>query len=700
MASAVPALVLKPAHLEKYPLIRDWIEFRDGRVLLKSGKVELGQGIHGALSIIAAEELQIDVHRIANMRVSTQVSPDEDYTAGSLSVTQSGAAIRSACAAARSLLLKAVETQTGSSASALVIEDGRVLIGSQTFSYWHSLPAESLAQRIDSIELLEPARRAEYPDDARQDLGLLIRGRRPFVQDLKLPGMLFGRVVRPPPPLRKLESLNDGRARALPGVVAIVREGNFLGVVAEREEIAVRAAERLAADCVWASGELTPPTDFDWLEAHAGPDDVVVKLGETPALGESISATYTKPWIAHASIGPSAAVAKFSDDGSLEVWSHTQGPFPLRRELGLILKLPLDRITVHHAEGSGCYGHNGAEDAALDAVLMAHAVTGRPVKVQWSRADEFAHEPYSSAMKVKLSATLDAEGRVAAWRHDLWSNGHNGRPGYAASPVLLAAAQLESPFELAAASDPPMPAGGAQRNSVPLYDFPAVQVVRHPVLKAPLRVSALRALGAYANIFAIESFMDELALAAHADPVEFRLRHLKDPRARAVIEAAAAHADWPTRASSGAGIGIGFAQYKNSSAYCAVIAEIDDSSPLGVSRLIVVADAGRIVSKDGVRNQLEGGAIQAASWTLKEAVRTSNGLPPLDWESYPILRFSEAPKIETILIDRPDQPSLGVGECVAGPVAAAIANAFFNAYELRFRDLPINRERVLAALQG
>jgi len=700
MASAVPALVLRPAHLEKYPLIRDWIEFRDGQVFLKSGKVELGQGIHGALTIIAAEELQIGVHRIANTRVSTRVSPDEDYTAGSLSVTQSGAAIRSACAAARSLLLKAVEIQTGSAASSLAIDDGRIAIGGRTFSYWESLTTDSLAQRIDSVELSEPAHRAEYPKDARPDLGLLIRGLRPFVQDLKLPGMLFGRVVRLPPPLRKLESLNDERVRDLPGVVAIVREGNFLGVVAEREEVAARAAERLAADCVWASGELSPPPDFDWLEAHAGPDDVVAITGEAPAGGESISATYTKPWIAHASIGPSAAVARFSAEGSLDVWSHTQGPFPLRRELALILKIPLDRIAVHHAEGSGCYGHNGAEDAALDAVLMARAVPGRPVKVQWARADEFAHEPYSSAMKVKLSATLDAQGKVVAWRHDLWSNGHNGRPGYAASPVLLAAAQLDSPFELAAASDPPMPAGGAQRNSIPLYDFPALRVVRHPVLKAPLRVSALRALGAYANIFAIESFMDELALAAHVDPVAFRLKHLKDARARAVIEAAAVHVDWSKRASTGAGIGIGFSQYKNSSAYCAVVAEVDDSSPIGVSRLIIVADAGRIVSRDGVRNQLEGGAIQAASWTLKEAVKISNGLPPLDWESYPILRFSEVPKIETILIDRSDQPSLGVGECVAGPVAAAIANAFFSAYELRFRDLPINRERVLAALQG
>lgn len=700
MASAVPALVLRPAHLEKYPLIQDWVEFRDERVFVKSGKVELGQGIHGALAIIAAEELQIDVRRIEIVRISTLQSPDEDYTAGSLSVTQSGAAIRAACAATRSLLLKVAANQTGSPANSFFINDGVIQSGEWTLSYWKSITNVDLQRRIDSVDLIEPASRTTYPDDARQDLGDLIRGRRPFVQDLKLPGMLFGRVVRPPPPLRKLKILDDGRARELPGVTTIVRDGDFLGVVADREEVAVRAAERLASDCVWEAAELDAPKDFDWLEMHAGPDDVLVKTGEGSATGTTIAATYTKPWIAHASIGPSAAVARYSNDGALEVWSHTQGPFPLRRELALILKKPVEQITVHHAEGSGCYGHNGAEDAALDAVLMARAVVGRPVKVQWSRADEFSHEPYGSAMKIKMSASLDANGRVASWRHDVWSNGHNGRPGYAASPVLLAAAQMASPFELAAASDPPLPAGGAQRNAIPLYDFPAVQIVRHPVTKAPVRVSALRALGAYANVFAIESFMDELAAAANSDPVEFRLKHLKDPRGRAVIEAAAERADWRNRAPNGAGLGIGFAMYKNSSAYCAVVAEIDDVHPLGVAKLIVVADAGRIVSKDGVLNQLEGGAIQAASWTLKEAVRISNGKPPNDWESYPILRFSEIPKIETVLINRPNEPSLGVGECVAGPVAAAIANAFFNAYELRFRDLPINRERVLAALQG
>lgn len=700
MASAVPALVLRPAHLEKFPLIGDWLEFSDGRVWVKTGKVEFGQGIHAALTAIAAEELQVDIRRIGVPQVSTRRSPDEDYTAGSLSVTQSGSAIRSACAAARSLLLTRAAEYLKVPPTSVAVTDGAVRGSSHDISYWSALSADDVARRIDSVDLIEPAARASYADAKRLDLGPLFAGRRGFVQDLKLPGMLFGRVVRPPPPLRHLVSFSDSRARSLPGVVAVVRDGDFLGVIAEREETAIRAADWLAADCLWEAAELALVSDPGWLEASAGPEDVLVDRGDATSVGRAVEASYSKPWIAHASIGPSAAMARFASDGSLEVWSHTQGPFPLRRELALILRKPVEHIAVHHVEGSGCYGHNGAEDVALDAVLMARAVPGRPVKVQWSRADEFAHEPYGPAMKMKLSATLDSSGDVVSWRHDFWSNGHNGRPGYAASPVLLASAQIAQPFDLAAPSDPPLPAGGSQRNAVPLYVFPHVRIVRHPVAFSPLRVSALRSLGAYANVFAIESFMDELATLAGADPVEFRLRHLSDPRARAVVEAVAERAGWHKRNSTDDALGIGFAQYKNSAAYCAVVAAVNDAAPLGVVRLVVAADAGRIVSDDGVRNQLEGGAIQAASWTLKEAVHPQNGVPPLDWEGYPILRFSEVPAVETVLLDRPEAPSLGVGECVAGPVAAAIANAFYAAYGVRIRDLPITRERVLAAIQG
>jgi len=370
----------------------------------------------------------------------------------------------------------------------------------------------------------------------------------------------------------------------------------------------------------------------------------------------------------------------------------------LRRELAAILDRPEDTIIVRHAEGAGCYGHNGAEDAALDAVLLSAHVEGRPLRVQWSRADEFGNEPYGPAMQVRLEASLDGTGRVERWRHDVWSNGHTSRPGRGSGLSLIAAAERSGVDALTGPMDPPLPYGGSLRNAVPLYAFPNVQVMQHLVEETPVRVSALRSLGAFANVFAIESFIDELAAAAGEDPLDFRLKHLDDPRAQVVLAAVTDHVGWRTRAADGRALGLGFARYKNSGAYCAAVAELDAGAPLGVARLTLAVDAGRLVSRDGAANQIEGGAIQSASWTLKEAVPLTGAGRPRSWSDYPVIRFSEVPKVEAILIDRPDLPSAGVGECAQGPVAAAIANAFSAGFEVRIRDLPITRERVLGDL--
>ena len=345
-------------------------------------------------------------------------------------------------------------------------------------------------------------------------------------------------------------------------------------------------------------------------------------------------------------------------------------------------------------EGAGCYGHNGADDVAFDAVLLARGANGRPVRLQWSREDEFAWEPYGPAMLVSLDARLDAAGSLVSWRHDLWSNGHTRRPGRAGKPVLAAAAHLASPFELAPPSNPPLPAGGADRNAIPIYDVPDLLVMNHYVREAPLNVSSLRSLGGFGNVFAIESFMDELATAAGADPVAFRLKHLTDPRAKAVIESAVQTSNWTSfRKTEGRGRGIGFARYKNIGAYCAVVAEVEAGRELRVTRLVAAVDVGLPVNPDGVANQIEGGCIQAASWTLKEAWRPG----VLGWEDYPILRFSEVPQVQ-VHVSRNEFPSVGAGECSMGPTGAAIANALHDALGVRVRELPLTAERIAAAL--
>jgi hypothetical protein len=357
-------------------------------------------------------------------------------------------------------------------------------------------------------------------------------------------------------------------------------------------------------------------------------------------------------------------------------------------------------VVVEHVENAGCYGHNGADDAAFDAVLLARAVPGRPVQVRWSRQDELTWAPLGSAMAVEVSAQLDAAGAIASWSYDVWSQGHTARPGYAGVPGLLAAAHLEHPLPAPPAADPPETAGGGgTRNAVPIYAVGSRCIRGHRVLDNAIRTSALRALGAHMNVFSIESFVDELAAAAGADPLEYRLRHLTDPRARDVLTTAAEAAGWGSPTPEGTGHGIGMARYKGRGAYCAVVAEVEAETGIRVRRLTIAVDVGRVINPAGVRMQLEGGAIQATSWTLKERVRFDRRrITSADWESYPILRFGEVPEVAVHLLDRPDLPAVGAGEAAQGPTSGAIANALAAAVGVRVRDLPLTVEAVTAAI--
>jgi CO/xanthine dehydrogenase Mo-binding subunit len=499
----------------------------------------------------------------------------------------------------------------------------------------------------------------------------------------------------------------------MPGVNQVVRDGSFLGVIAEREEQAVQAMKALRETATWESEGRLPPQEtlFDYLLSQ--PDQAFLVVDGTPVdepippiqapvgAAQTLSATYCRPYHAHASLGPSAAVAQLVD-GKLTVWTHSQGVCPLRAALAQVLAMPEDNIQAVHVDGPGCYGHNGADDAALDAALLARAAPGRPVSLKWKRADENAWEPYGSATVIKMQASMSAGGEVIDWNHDVWGYTHLGRAraGGSAS-ALLAAWHLARPLP----KPQPRPTMGHQvgihRNADPLYSFPRRRIVKHFLADSALRTSALRGLGAYANIFAIESFIDELAHAAGADPVEYRLRYLVDERARAVIKAAAEKAG---PRPEGRGRGIAFARYKNRQSYVAVVVDLQvhrDSGHIGLERAVIAADAGQIVNPDGLSNQLEGAFIQSASWTLKEQVTFDRqGVISTDWHSYPILRFRDAPKIETVLLNRPGQPYLGIGEGAHGPVPAAIANAVFDAATIRLRQIPFTPERVRAALDA
>jgi CO/xanthine dehydrogenase Mo-binding subunit len=694
-----------PVSLEKNPRLSQWLRFlANGMVEVHSGKVEIGQGILTTLRQIVAEELDVAPERVVMVRAHTGESPNEGVTSGSLSTQDSGTALRYACAEARALCVAEAARRLGVAAETLTVSEGEIRApdGRRT-SYGEVGDAAIEGRAATATVAPKPSaeRRIVGRSAERIDLPDKILGRARYIHDVVVPGMLHGRVLRPPSAAATLASLDDAAARSIAGVVDVVRDGSFVGVICEREEIAIAALERLRRDARWKESPTLPDEAAlgPWLRGARCETTVVVERGTPERAATTRRASYTRPYIAHASIGPSCAIARW-EDGGLHVWSQTQGVHNLKADLAIVFSMDPARVAVEHAEGAGCYGHNGADDVALDAALLARGAGGKPVRVLWSREDELGWSPFGPAMAIDIAADLDAEGDVLAWRGDIWSNGHTMRPGRATLPTLLAASQVAKPFERPVSLDPPTAGGGgSQRNSVPGYEFPAVRVVSHRLLDMPVRTSALRSLGAFANVFAIESFVDDLARARNEDPLAWRLRHVSDPRARAVLESVARRAGWGAPLEGeGLGRGIGWARYKGKGAYCAVVAEVELTHEVRVRRLVIAVDVGLAVNPDGVENQVEGGAIQATSWTLREAVRFDRTrITSTSWEAYPILRFSEVPAVEVEVLQHADEPSVGAGEAAQGPTAAAIANAVRDAIGVRVRELPLTAERIAAA---
>jgi nicotinate dehydrogenase subunit B len=703
-----PSAPKLPVSLAANPVLSSWVRFSaDGHVTVSPGKVEIGQGIVTALAQIAADELDVDIGRVQMVRATTAGSPNEGVTSGSLSVQQSGRAIRQACTEIRQIFLGVAADRLGVDIDALEIKDGTIAgPGNIRTSYWELAGDVSLDREATPGAVPKRSTRRTLAGSSvqRVDIPDKVFAHRRFIHDQPLPGMLHGRVLRSELSAAKLVDLPDDRARVVAGLVAIVRDGNFAGVVSETEDGVEAALKAIRKSATWSAGATLPDESAlaEWLKAQPAEPTIIDNktASGTVEKTRTMRRQYSRPYLAHASIAPSCAMAQWTQD-RVQVWTHSQGVYFLRADLALVLKLPIENITVEHMEGAGCYGHNGADDVALDAVLLAKAAGGRPVRVQWSRQDEMSQAPFGAAMAIKIEADLDAQGEIIDWRHSIWSNGHTARPGRAAQPALLAATELANPHPRYIATNPPQAnGGGADRNSIPLYDFPSWRIECHRLLTMPIRTSALRTLGAQGNVFAIESFLDELATERGEDPVAFRLRHLRDTRAQDVIRAAARRANWKPDKRTGVGYGVGFARYKNTGAYCAVVAEVEGAEDISVKRLTIAVDVGEAINPDGVANQIEGGAIQATSWVLKERVRfdkeriTSN-----TWSAYPILRFSEVPEVQVELIARPDMEPLGAGEAAHGPVTAAIANAVFDALGVRVRNLPITRDGLIAAME-
>ncbi|HEY2871574.1 MAG TPA: molybdopterin cofactor-binding domain-containing protein [Reyranella sp.] len=697
-----------PQSLAKTPELDAWIRVgADGQVTVFTGKAELGQGIRTALTQVAAHELAVAPEKIDLITADTARTPDEGVTAGSHSMQDSGTAILHAAANARALLAEAASWQFAIAAGQVEMRDGAAHAPDGRSIGYGDLAA-SLSLEVE-VRLDMPRRQGGTAvigqNLPRFDIPAKVSGGEAYVQDMRLPGMLHARVVRGPSDGTEVKAADIAAVEKMPGVVKVVRDGGFLAVIADQEWRAVKALRRLQAGGWERSAPAIPASDLRETIHRLPAQDVPIfdyPGPASPADARAIRARYSRPHLMHASIGPSCAMALWENDG-MTVWTHSQGVYPLRKALAELLKLDLEKVRCVHVEGSGCYGHNGADDVAADAALAARAVPGAPVRLQWMREQEHGWEPLGSAMVVEMAAELDGS-RIASWRHDVWSNTHSTRPTTAGG--LLAGREVDPPFVPPKPKPIPMPEGGGSRNGNPIYALPNAHGVFHFVEQMPVRVSALRGLGAQMNVFAIESFMDELALATDTDPVAFRLAWLKDERARAVVQRAADRFGWSKRGDGGDGLGTGFAfaRYKNLASYCAVAMEVRadlDSGEIHVPRVVAAVDSGEAVNPDGIRNQIEGGIVQSLSWTTREAVGfDTTHRTGFDWSGYPILRFPGVPgRIDVDVIDRPKQPFLGAGEAAQGPASAALANAVAHALGVRLRDMPLSPERVKAALR-
>ena len=680
-----------------------------------NGHVDLGTGIGTALAQVVAEELDVGVAGVRVVLGRIGVGPDQGATIASTTLQVTAVPLRAAAAQARAALVGLAAAAWGVEAAGLSVVDGVVARGNKRASYAELLAGRTVRLELDVSTPVKPADQYRVVGQSvpRGDIPAKATGGLVYVQDMRVPGMAHGRVVRPlyggmdagPMVGRSLVGVDEGSLAGIPGIVGVVVEGDFVGVVAEREEHAALAAERLRV--TWRPGPAVPDMATGpepAIRANPSTARTLHDTGDVDAalVGAAVrlARTYVWPFQMHGSIGPSCSVADWRD-GILTVWSGTQNPHHLQADLALLLGVGTDHVTVHRMETSGCYGRNCADDVGADAALLSRAV-GRPVRVQLTRAQEHAWEPKGAGQVMDVDGGIDAEGVPSVY--DFATSYPSNR---APTLALILTGRI-----------PPVPAvvEMGDRTAVPPYAYPSIRVVVHDM--APIvRAAWLRGVSALPNTFAHESYIDELAVAAGIDPVEYRLRHLTDARGAELLRATVAEAGWVPRTGARRladaegvlhGQGVAYAQYVHSTfpgfgaAWSAWVAEVTVNPASGtvlVSRVTAGQDTGQVVNPDGVRHQLQGNVIQSISRAVKEEVRfDATGVTSLEWGGYPILTFPELPALNTVLVPRPGEPPMGAGESASVPSAAAIANAIYDATGVRFREVPFTPERIRAGL--
>ncbi|MBV9432959.1 MAG: xanthine dehydrogenase family protein molybdopterin-binding subunit [Hyphomicrobiales bacterium] len=698
-SAGAPGRVLDPARVDAYLALHP-----DGTMTIYCGKVDLGTGLRIAIPQMAAEELGIGLEKINLIEGDTALTPDQGTTAGSTGIARGGVQIRQAAATAREALQRMGAERLGLAPADVVATEGEVrprnggagigfgeLIGDRQFAL--KLDAKAPLRNPDDYLLVgKPLRRPDIPAK--------VTGTHLYVHNLRVDGMLNGRIIRPPAVDAKLVSVDESSIAHIPGV-RVVRIENFLGVVAEDEWDAVRASRALEAN--WETRDTLVGDEGLRQSMRAGPfesDEVLMKKGDArsalASASDRLRSEFYWPVQTHGSMGPSCAVADVRD-GKAMIWTASQGTHRFRFAFAHFLGLPEDAVRLIYLDGAGCYGMNGHDDAAADAALMSRAL-GRPVRVQWMREDEHRFDPKGPPQLLALEGALGSDGKIAAWRTEMWI------PKATAS---LPNVPLLGPEAAGAKQPMGISTGLISQNASPPYGVKNVDVLAHWLKDAPLRPSNIRAPGKIANIFAVESFTDELAAKAREDSLAFRLNSLEDPRGIEVLKRAAALLGWQARPSpgpGGLGRGIAYVHYKDNENYVAIAMEVEVDRPTGaihVRRVACAHDCGLMINPDGVRSQVEGNILQTLSRALFEEIKFDRkGVTSADWASYPILTYPDVPELLIDLVQRPHEPPLGAGEASAAPVAAALANAVHDACGIRLRTVPFTRERVRAALSG
>ena len=724
------------------PQLDSWIAVAaDGTVTAYTGKCEFGQGLYTAQTQLVAEELCVPFDRVRLIQCDTSMTPDQGTTSGQQShpTNFNRTNLALAAATARETLVRLASAQLGAPPQDLLARDGAVSVKatpSRTVSYGALIGGRKFEVQLD------PKAPRRHPREwtvlgksvPRVDMRAMATGQFEFVHNVRMPGMLHGRVVRPPSPGATLMNADESSVRSMPGFVKLVVKNNFVGVVAEKPWQAMQIAEKLRV--TWTPGpRLSPqPTAYQQIRKEPSTDTLLVDSGDVDktlaSAAITLRATYHHPYQMHGSIGTSCAVADVQTDKTT-LWSASQSAFPTRNTTAAILGVKPESVRVIYTRGAGCYGINGADTVTYDAAVLSQAV-GKPVRVQLSRKDEMAWENYGNLFAIDQRVGLDPQGTILAWDYEAWSAAKGGRPGYNTPGNVVTGTLLglnPAPFNPRTPAPAPTQPLNNNLNTAPSYIAGRVQssqngagvirserVLSHRV-RSPFFTGPLRAPERLQNTFAHECFMDEIAAHVKADPVAYRLRHLNHARLSGAIRAAAKAANWqarpspgpaanPTGTSSGgrlSGRGIACVCYEGDNGYVAMVAEVDvdqSSGQVHVTRLVVAQDCGPISNPDGMRSQMEGGALQGMSRALGETVTwDEEKVTSIDWRSYRSLPLGFAiPRIETVLIDQPDEEACGSGETAITVVAAAIGNAIFDATGVRIREVPFTPERVKASL--